>query len=321
MPTALITGGHAGLGLECVKELASDANYHLVLAGRSKKKLDVVAQQVRTAYGTRVSTLERDLSSLSSTSRAASTFRAMLGNSEVDSFKALLCNAGGFFAGPLSYSEDGYEMTFATNCLGHYLLIELLVDYLDADGRIVFTASGTHDPATTDGSLAGTAAEPDAISLAHEGRGKRSLSAGRRYSTSKLCTMLYAYELHRRLRRNGSSISSIAFDPGAIPETGLLRTVPEPLQWLGRTRLVKWVSKQIGVTQGSLHFSGACLAKLAIDPEYSFASGKYYQLNHGSLSEIRSSNLSYDEARAMALWNDSKTLVRLRHTEEANRLR
>ncbi len=193
---------------------------------------------------------------------------------------------------------------------------------MEENGRIVFTSSGTHDPAITDGQMVGAAADPDAISLCNEGRGeRRPLSAGKRYSTSKLCTMLYAYELHRRLRRNGSSISSIAFDPGAIPETELLRNTPKPSQWLARTRLVKWVTRQIGVTQGCLHFSGASLAKLAADPEYKNASGKYFQSNGGSLSERRSSKLSYDEGRAVQLWNDSTALVRLQHAEEAVRLR
>ena len=322
MPTALITGGHSGIGFECAKQLASDTAYSLVLAGRNMEKIEAAAQKLRTEYNADVSALKLDTSSLSSVRDAAKNFRAMLNDDEAAPFGALLCNAGGYFGGSPSYSADGYEETFATNCLGHFLLIELLVDHMADNGRIVFTASGTHDPATTDGRMVGIAADPDANSLANEGRGGRKpLSAGKRYSTSKLCTMLYAYELHRRLRRNGSSISSIAFDPGAIPETGLMRTIPKPLQWLARTRFARWVTKQIGVTQGCLRFSGTSLAKLATGPGYKDASGKYFQSNKGSLSERRSSKLSYDEGRAVKLWNDSKNLVRLRHGEEAVRLR
>ena len=83
---------------------------------------------------------------------------------------------------------------------------------------------------------------------------------------SKLCSILYAYELHRRLRRAGSSIASIAFDPGAVPQTGLLRTMPKPVQWLAKTRLMKWITRRVGVTHGSISFSGASLAKVATDP-------------------------------------------------------
>jgi NAD(P)-dependent dehydrogenase (short-subunit alcohol dehydrogenase family) len=322
VPTALITGGHAGIGFECAKQLASRSRYNLVLAGRSMEQIDAAAHELRTDFGIRVSTVKLDTSSLSSVRDAATNFGAMLDSGEVDSFQALLCNAGGYFGGPLSYSKDGYETTFATNCLGHFLLIELLTERMADNGRIVFTASGTHDPDTADGKMVGIVAEPDAIALAHDGKDARKpLSAGKRYSTSKLCTILYTYEMHRRLRRAGSSIASIAFDPGSVPQTGLLRTMPKPVQWLAKTRLMKWIARRVGVTQGSLSFSGASLAMVASDPAYRNASGKYFQSNNGALSDTRSSKLSYDEQRALKLWNDSKTLVRLQPNEESAQLR
>ena len=321
MPTALITGGHAGIGYEAAKQLASRSGYNLVLAGRSMERMEVAAQQLRTAYGIKVSTLPLDTSSMNSVREAATKFLAMLDRGEVDSFQALLCNAGGRF-NELSYSKDGYETTFATNCLGHFLLIELLVDRMAERGRIVFTASGTHDPETMDGKMVGIAAEPDANALANDGRdGKGPLSGGVRYSTSKLCTILYAYELDRSLRRSGSSILSIAFDPGSIPETGLLRTMPKPVQVLAKTSLMKWIMKRLGVTQSTISFSGGALAEIAASPAFAHASGKYFQSNDGALNEKHSSKISYDEQRAGKLWNDSKTLVHLQPAEESSHLR
>ena len=321
MPTALITGGHAGIGYEAAKQLASRSHYNLVLAGRSMERMESAAQQLRTAYGVKVSTLMLDTSSLRSVREAAAEFRAMLDREEVDSFQALLCNAGGRF-NALSYSNDGYETTFATNCLGHFLLIELLTERMAGEGRIVFTASGTHDPETTDGKMVGIAAELDATALANDGKhGKKPLSGGTRYSTSKLCTILYAYELNRRLRRSGSSIASIAFDPGSVPETGLLRTMAKPVQVLAKTSLMKWIMKRLGVTQGSISFSGGALAVIAADPKYANGAGKYFQSNAGALNETRSSKTSYDEQQALKLWDDSKTLVRLQPSEESFHLR
>ncbi len=188
-------------------------------------------------------------------------------------------------------------------------------------GRIVFTASGTHDPDTTDGKMVGIVAEPDATILAKDGKNGKPLPGGKRYSTSKLCMILYAYELDRRLRRAGSMIASIAFDPGSVPETGFLRTMPKPVQLLAPSPFMKWVMKRMGVTQGSIGFSGASLARLAADPAYANGSGKYFQSNQGVLSERRSSQLSYDEHRALKLWNDSKMLVRLQPKEESAQLR
>lgn len=321
MPTALITGGHTGIGYEAAKQLASRSRYNLVLAGRSMERMESAAQQLRTAYGVRVNTLLLDTSSLSSVREAATKFLTMLDRDNVDTFQALLCNAGGRF-NALSYSKEGYETTFVTNCLGHFLLIELLTDRMAADGRIVFTASGTHDPETRDGKMVGIAAEPDATALANDGKnGKKPLSGGTRYSTSKLCMILYAYELDRRLRRSGSSIASIAFDPGSVPETGLLRTMPKPVQVLAKTSLMKLIMKRMGVTQGTISFSGGALAQLAADPAYAKGSGKYFQSNDGALNEKRSSRMSYDEQQALKLWNDSKALARLQPSEESVHLR
>jgi len=79
--------------------------------------------------------------------------------------QAIICNAGVRLSDPVTYSVDGHEQTFATNSLGHFLLIELLFDRLESDGRIVFTTSGTHDPDTVDGRMVGAAVEPNAVTV------------------------------------------------------------------------------------------------------------------------------------------------------------
>jgi short-subunit dehydrogenase len=53
VPTALITGGHAGVGFECAKQLASRSRYNLVLAGRSMERIKAAAQQTNGYYGLR----------------------------------------------------------------------------------------------------------------------------------------------------------------------------------------------------------------------------------------------------------------------------
>jgi NAD(P)-dependent dehydrogenase (short-subunit alcohol dehydrogenase family) len=164
-----------------------------------------------------------DVSSMASVRSAAASTRDMVDRGEIAPLQVLLLNAGAQFLGPIRYSVDGYELTFATNCLGHFLLLNLLLDKVQEGGRVVFTASGTHDPDTMDGKMVGKAVEPDANALANDGRKGKPLPGGTRYSTSKLCTMMYAYELDRRLRARRSSVQSIAFDPGLMVETGLVR--------------------------------------------------------------------------------------------------
>lgn len=321
MATVLITGGHSGIGLAAVRVLAAK-NIDLVLAGRSPDRMRVVADELRSTHGVRVTTLALDTSSLVSVRAAAGQLRRMLGDGEVTSLDAIACNAGGRFDGPVSYSPEGYETTFATNCLGHFLLVELLLPQLSDNGRVVFTSSSTHDPDSMDGRMVGAVVEPDAAALATTGKdGGKALPAGKRYSTSKLCTVMYAYELDRRLRSAGSSIASIAFDPGSIPDTGFLRGMPKPVQWLSATSAMKWVTKRIGAVTSDVAFSGASLAALVAAPEHADGSGKYFQANDGTLAAVRSARLSYDEQRAGKLWNDSKRLVGLTPAEEPELLR
>lgn len=322
MATVLITGGHGGIGLECSKHLAGQYHTNLLLAGRSLERIEPVARELARTYGVEVNTLQLDTSSLASVRTAAAKCRAMLEDGTVDHLNAILCNAGVRLNGPVTYSSDGYEETFATNCLGHFLLIELLIDHMTSDGRIVYTSSGTHDPDTMDGKMVGAAVAPDAVALANNGKdGKKLLSTGVRYSTSKLCNILYAYELHRRLRRSGSAVAAIAFDPGATSGTGFLRSMPKPVQWLGQSALMTWIMRKMGITIGGVQFSGASLAKLAVDPIYSVGSGQYFQSNDSQLIQTHSSKMSYDEKLARELWNGSRMLTGLTAEEESSLLR
>lgn len=320
MSAVLITGGHGGLGFACCKYLAQHSGREIILAGRSMAKMEEAAQELRRD-GATVTLLELDTSSLASVRAAAARCRTMIKNKEVTSLDAILCNAGGRF-GKLSYSVDGYEITFATNCLGHFLLVTLLIDLVNNNGRVIFTASGTHDPDTMDGKMVGAVVEPDAFALAHDGKhGKKPTPAGKRYSTSKLCNVLEGYELARRLKASGSSIVSIVFDPGSTPGTGFLREMPKPVRWLSTTKFFESLARRLGVTIGSLDFSGACLAKLAIDPQFEGGSGKYYQSSDGKLIEQRSSTLSYDETRARKLWDDMAKLADSKESGSSKKLK
>ena len=311
MGTVLITGGHKGLGLEATIKILQQGGFDLILAGRNEAEVDAVARDLGARFGTRIRAVAIDLASLASVRTAATTVQTMVREGVVAPLQVLMLNAGAQFMGPPQYTVDGFEMTFETNCLGHFLLLNLLLDDVAQNGRIVFTASGTHDPDTMDGKMVGKTAEPEAVQLATDGKHGKPLPWGVRYSTSKLCTMLYAYELDRRLRAQGSSTQSIAFDPGLIVETGLSRSAPPMAQRLMRTDLAKWLFKTLGVTMGSIPFSGDALARAAIDPAFAGASGKYLQSTSGRLIEARSSAMSYDVDRARKLWVDSVRLVGL----------
>jgi NAD(P)-dependent dehydrogenase (short-subunit alcohol dehydrogenase family) len=318
MPTVLITGGHAGLGLVGAQTLAMRFGCNLILAARNPGKADGAAEKLRTGTGVRVDVLEMDLNSLASVRRAAERCRTMLKAAAVGDreLSSIVCNAGAQFQGPVSYSADGHEETFAGNCLGHFLLTNLLLDSVVAGGRIIWTASGTHDPALLDGKTVGTAVEPDAKALVQQGKDGKPISGGRRYATSKLCTILYSYELARRLRGAEAPVGSIAYDPGFIPEIGMGRMAPS----IFRNSAVKFVLGKMGMTMGQMPLSGEALGMLAIDAAFAGSSGKYFHSNNGVLSEARSSAVSYDERKAAKLWSDSEQLVHLGVRERPRRL-
>lgn len=316
MATILITGGHSGIGIACCKMLAAQYKYNLILAGRSPEKMEDFATELRNSYNVKVHLIAMDTSSLESVRKGASQCKDLINKGEVDTLQAIICNAGVRLNGDVTYTKDGYETTVATNYLGHALLVELLIDNLTKNGRVVFTASGTHDPDTADGKIMGVAAEHDVIGLANTGKdGSKPISAGKLYATSKLCMMLYAYELDRKLKKANSSIASIAYDPGATSGTSFLRSMPRPVRWLTSTAFIHWVMKRSGITMGDIVFSGKSLAKVAVDPDFANGSGKYFQSNDFKLIERRSSKLSYDEQRAKKLWEDTQKLIRIDRTE------
>jgi NAD(P)-dependent dehydrogenase (short-subunit alcohol dehydrogenase family) len=313
MPTVLVTGGHSGLGLGGARTLARRYGCDLILAGRNRERVENGARQLRAETDVRVDVVALDLNSLRSVREGALQCKAILqATGENDSnVQGIVCNAGAQSNGPATYSTDGYETTFAGNCLGHFLLINLLVDSVAPGGRIVWTASGTHDPNLLDGKTVGRAAEPDARALAQQGRDGKPISGGRRYATSKLCTIMYAYELDRRLRKAGAEVSSIAYDPGFLPDTGMGLGAPA----IFRTSFVKMLLRNLGMTMGQMPLSGEALAMLARDVAYTGGSGKYFHSKDGVLCETRSSVASYDATAAAKLWSDSEQLVDLQVSE------
>ncbi|PAQ11815.1 hypothetical protein [Mesorhizobium temperatum] len=139
-------------------------------------------------------------------------------------------------------SADGYEITFATNHLGHYLLLRLLMPRLADDANVIITTSGTHDPAEqtsfppprhADGWLL---AYPERDSgVDHSSR----VAAGRAfYAASKLANLLTARRLARLAEEEGRGWTTFAFCPGQVPGTGLVRDYPAPMRlgwWLAGT--------------------------------------------------------------------------------------
>jgi NAD(P)-dependent dehydrogenase (short-subunit alcohol dehydrogenase family) len=193
---ALVTGVTSGIGEQTALELARHGA-EVVLAARSEAKLDVTEADILAAVPE--AQLRRslvDLSDLASVRRAAEQL-ADLGPLD------LLINNAGVMATPYSRTVDGFELQFATNHLGPFLLTGLLMPQLVASGhgRVVTVASQAHRL---------TRLAPLTDPRQPESRYSRWGS----YSRSKLAGLMFIYELDRRLREKSLSVTALACHPG-----------------------------------------------------------------------------------------------------------
>ncbi len=319
----VVTGGNAGLGYECARAIAaSGQRWRVVLAVRSMEKGERAA--VRIAEETanpEVEAMALDLASLASVRSFAGTLAR---RDDLPPLRALVCNAGVQVVSGTSYTDDGFEETFGVNHLGHFLLANLLLGRLEAPARIVSVSSGTHDPERRTGmpaphyrgaeAMAHPGKYPDPVEES-EGTGK----VGRkRYTTSKLCSVMFAYELDRRLRAEGIStpgapVDTNAFDPGAVPGTGLARDWGPlaRLTWDKGVRKLVPILRRMGVSFNTPEASGRSLARLVTDPSLQGVSGAYFEIDE----RARSSGESYDREKARELWETSAALVGLEPAE------
>lgn len=99
-----------------------------------------------------------------------------------------VCNAGLQVASATTYTEGGFKTTLRVNYLGHFLLVNLLLKYLESPARIIFVSSDTHDPSKKTGMP--LAVYQDAELLAHPKPDDKNANSGTidrtRYTASKL---------------------------------------------------------------------------------------------------------------------------------------
>ncbi len=294
--TAIITGANTGLGFECARALLdSDPGRHVVLAVRDAARGDDAA--ARLGHPGRTTVCELDLASL----RSVRDFTERLTYLDLPPLNAVVCNAGLQMVTGAQTTTDGYEMTFGVNHLGHFALVHHLLETLIAPARIVIVSSGTHDPDRFTGMPAPRYTSAD--ELLHPPAGGLTGEEGRRrYTTSKLCNMLFSYELDRRLGHGARGITVNAFDPGLMPGSGLARDYP-------RGRRLAWrllmPALRILPNVNSTRRSGANLAALAAEPVLEGVTGEYFE----GTRRIRSSRDSYDVAKAADLWQVSERLA------------
>jgi NAD(P)-dependent dehydrogenase (short-subunit alcohol dehydrogenase family) len=283
----LFTGATSGLGLEAAAQLAqADKTNFLIVGARNPAQAEALRSAVPSAQ---LLILELDISSLQSVKSFATEVINALADNKLS---ALALNAGVQIVSGDQYSKDGFELTFATNVLGHIALFELLRPNLASASVIVSTASGTHDK---DHKLAkpykfygGYFPSAEAVAAGNVSDSTNKAQMGRdRYATSKLCNILFTYAMARKFGENGPRM--IAYDPGLMPGTELARDQPAALRFAWKNILPTAAKFIDGASTAKR--SGATLAQLLTQESNSVGTGLHIEFTG---KEIPSSKMSHD---------------------------
>ncbi|KAH0848006.1 hypothetical protein AYO21_03630 [Fonsecaea monophora] len=235
----VVTGGNSGCGKEMVLQLAKHYPQRIYLAARSQTKYDDAMKDIsQAAPNADVKFLQLDLSSLASVKRAADQVI-----SENDRLDTLVNNAG-IMAHPHGLTEDGYEIQFGTNHMGHALLTRLLLPLMQStaskpgsDVRIINLSSNGHNMAW------GAGIYFDQLKTTMQ-----SLGPTRLYGQSKLANVLHARELARRY----PEILSVSLHPGRV-ETNLANVIFDQNDFGGRfLKFFDSAAGTLSVQQGTL---------------------------------------------------------------------
>ncbi len=193
---AIVTGGNGGLGLETAREMAR-AGAHVIIAARNLDKAAAAEADIRSEVAdASLEVRKLDLSSLASVREFAAGVLA--DHPTID----VLYNNAGVMATPEWQTEDGFEMQFGTNHLGHFALTALLLPAIlrAEQGRVVNTTSTARF----------SAGDYDLTNPHNRG----TYSPWVAYGYSKRANLHFALELNARLAAAGARATAYAADPG-----------------------------------------------------------------------------------------------------------
>jgi NAD(P)-dependent dehydrogenase (short-subunit alcohol dehydrogenase family) len=285
--TAVVTGANAGIGYEIARCFAAH-RARVVIACRNIDKGARAASAIRSQQpGAVVEVVRLDLASLESVRDAGREIRS-LGSLD------LLVNNAGIMEPPFQQTADGFELTFATNHLGPFLLTGIVLDSLLATpgSRVVTVSSEGHQRG-----------EMNFEDLQFHSRRYRADAA---YCQSKLANLLFTYELDRRLSQAGAGTVALACHPGLVL-TNLYKTRSR----LNRAQFsphLRWLNSGTvqSAAMGALPALRAAVASDALGGEFYGPPGRGYV---GYPVRVESSSRAHIVADQARLWEMSEELT------------
>lgn len=287
----LVTGGNIGLGKQAILEYAKHGPRQIWLAARSLDKAQAAVDEIQAQVtGAPIRVVQLDLASLSSVRRAARSIAQ-----ETDRLDILMLNAG-VMACEAGLTEDGFEVQFGTNHMGHALLTSLLLPLLErtaqahsgtgaggrADVRVVVLSSRAHRMIPRQG------VHFEALKTPCSDMGTMT-----RYGQSKLANVLFA----RRLAQLHPWLTVAAVHPGVV-RTNLVAGasgLPAVARLLGNGPLAGWLLTSVG--EGVRNQLWASVADVE--------SGEYYE-PVGVSGRVLPLGRDDDLARALWEWTEAE---------------
>jgi len=273
--SVLVTGGTGGIGRATATGLAA-LGARVGITGRDPARTEAAAAGIRAAPGRpAVDAFAADKSVQAGVRRLAAQVLDTYPRLDV-----LVNNVGGFWA-HRHVTADGLERTFALNHLAPFLLTSLLLDRLTASApaRIVTVSSGAHARGRID---------------FDDLQGVRNYSGQRAYGQSKLASVMFTYELARRLE--GTGVTATVLHPGVVRTS--FGAEDQAAYFAVMIRVARLFMKT--PAQGA-----ATPIYLASSPEVEGITGRYFV----NRKPKTSSNTSYDTTAAARLWQASIDLA------------
>lgn len=273
---AVVTGCNSGIGYETMRVLALRGAY-VIGTGRTLAKAQAACASVKGI----TTPVQLELADFDSIVACAESISSL--NAPID---ILICNAG--MRGDRREIVNGVEKAFAVNHLGHFLLVNRLLErlYLAPQGRVVVVASRA----------AYRGAPADGIQF-DDLRAVQEYSDSRAYGHSKLANVLFSLELARLLK--GTRITSNALHPGVI-NTNIVRNLSAIVR-SGFALLTKVSGKTI--EQGA-----ATTCFVATAESLGNVSGEYFE--DCNAVSVLGDNHMHDTEQAARLWLLSEELTR-----------
>ena len=315
----LITGASSGIGFYALVNLLKKEN-HLLIPLRSLSRGQDLKLKLRNfftdEYLNKFLNLiyDTDFSDLNNINK----IREFIIEKE-KKIDVLILNAGIQYTGGLypKVSKQGIELTFAINHLAHFYLTNILIPLINSslESRIIITSSDVHNPKSSGGNIGQKAGLNELINFKDEIQVPfKNFSADKSYKNSKLCNILFAKELSKRLIFKKKNISVLSWAPGlVIPdgELGFFRYSQRYNKW-GYFIFSKAAKNILGISE-DINNAGNILGDLALDKKYNDTlytnlSNKLISFKKHKLIECETSFESNNADLAKKLWKLSEQL-------------